>query len=155
MCCVDHLALNLVCPATIVPQAASGGANVALGHGDGLSIVERLDRSEEVDVLLEQVGQLDQEAATVLGRLLSPVALESLSCSGDGNVDILLGSLVNRADDGLIGGVDDVESLALYALDPFVVDEAVWLRQRCAQHFGVQRPEGEGKAVFGPTLGSR
>lgn len=31
---------------------------------------------------------------------------------------------MDRADDGLICGVDDLESLSVYAFDPFIVDEA-------------------------------
>ena len=69
---VDDLAGNLVCPTTVVSEAANAHADVDLGHGDGLAVVERLDGSEEVDVLLEQVGEVCEQLATVLGCLLSP-----------------------------------------------------------------------------------
>jgi hypothetical protein len=57
--------------------------------------------------------------------VLPPLALECFPGSGDGNVDILLGGLMDGADDGLVGRVDDLEGLALDTLDEFVVDEAV------------------------------
>lgn len=123
---VNDLALNLVGPSSVVPQAPGSSGNITLGHGDGLAVVEGLNSSEEVDVLLEEIGQLDQELATVLGSLLPPVTLESLSCRSNGKVDILLGSLLDGADDGLVGRVDDLEGLAIYGLDPLIVDEAAF-----------------------------
>lgn len=39
-CGVNNLALNLVCPTAVVPQAAGTSANITLSHGDGLSIVQ-------------------------------------------------------------------------------------------------------------------
>ena len=69
---VNNLAGDLVCPTTIVSQAANAHADINLGHGNGLAVVERLNRSEEVDVLLEQVGEVGEQLAAVLGCLLSP-----------------------------------------------------------------------------------
>ena len=61
-----------------------------------------------------------------MGSGVLPLAvLECLACGGNGNVDILLGGLVNRADDLLCGWVDDLKGLAVGALLEFVVDEAV------------------------------
>jgi hypothetical protein len=54
-----------------------------------------------------------------------PRALEGLSRGRDGKIDILLGGLCDGADDLLGGGVDGLEGPAVYALDEFVVDEAV------------------------------
>lgn len=122
---VDGLALDLVGPATVVPQAAGGSSHIALGHGDGLSVVQRLDGSQLVEVGLHQLGQLDEQLATGLGGGVPPLAIEGLPRSGDGNVDILLGGLGDGADDLLGGGVDDLEGLLVYALDVLIVDEAV------------------------------
>lgn len=61
------LALDLVCPTTIVPYAANDGTNIATSHVDRLAVVERLDSGQKVCVLLEQVGELQQQA-TPLGR---------------------------------------------------------------------------------------
>ena len=121
---VNDLALDLVCPATVVPQAANTHADVNLGHGDGLAVVERLNSSEQVEVLLEQVGELHKKSATVLRGLFPPRALKGLACGGDGDVDILLGGFVDGADDALVGGVDDFKCLAVYTFHELVVDEA-------------------------------
>ena len=121
---VDGLALNLVGPTAVVAQAAGAHADVDLGHVDGLAVVERLDGGEEVEVLLEQLREAVQQLAAVLRRLLPPGALEGLAGGGDGDVDILLGGLLDGADDLFVGGVDDLEGLAVDGLDELVVDEA-------------------------------
>lgn len=120
---VNDLALDLVGPAAIVSQTAHDAGDIALGHGDGLAVVERLDGGEQVDVLLQEVGEVDQVLAPVLGCLLSPHALEGLARRGDGYVDILLGGLGHGADDLLRGRVDGLEGLAVDRRDPLVVDE--------------------------------
>jgi hypothetical protein len=122
--CVDDLALDLVCPTTVVPQAASSGRDIdALGHAEGLAVIESLNSGEQVGVLLEKVGELHEKLSTVLRSLLPPWAFEGLARRGDGNVDILLGSLLDFTDDFFGRGVDDLEGLAVNGLDEFVVDE--------------------------------
>jgi hypothetical protein len=123
--CVDDLTLDLVCPATVVPQAASGGRDIdALGHTKGLSVVESLNSSEQVGIFFEKVGELHEKLSTVLGSLFPPWAIEGFACGIDGDIDILLGSLLDRADNFLGRGVDDLKRLAIHSLDEFVVDEA-------------------------------
>lgn len=126
---VDGLACDLVGPAAVVAEALDHGTDIALGHGDRLSVVERLDSGKQVSVLLCQVGELEDDLGTVLGRDAAPLALESLAGGLDGNVDILLGSLGHGGDDLFGGGVDDLEGLLVGTLNPFVVDEpaSLWL----------------------------
>jgi hypothetical protein len=126
---VDNLALDLVGPASIVSQATSNHRNINLCHSDGLAVVERLDGSQEVGILLNQIGELNQQLATVLWGLLSPCALECLAGSSYRNVDIFLCGLVDRADNLFGGRVDGLEGLAVNTLDPLVVDEP--RRQNC------------------------
>jgi hypothetical protein len=52
-----------------------------------------------------------------------PGALEGGASSLDGDIDILLGGLVDGGDDLFVGGVDGLEGLALDTLDELVVDE--------------------------------
>jgi len=120
---IYRLALDLIRPAAIVPQAASDGAHITLGHGKSLSIIKRLNSTQEVYVLLNQVGEVDQELASIFRGHLAPRALECLASRGDGNVDILLGGLVDGGDDLFGGRVDDLEGLAIDAFDELVVDE--------------------------------
>lgn len=122
---VNGLTGDLVGPATVVAQAAGGSGNIALGHGDGLAVVQSLNSGEGLDVALEQVGQLGEHAATVRGGHAVPGTLEGGASGLDGNVDILLGGLVDGGDNLLVGGVDGLEGLALDTLDELVVDEPV------------------------------
>jgi hypothetical protein len=122
---VHDLSLNLIRPSAIVPQAAGAGANIALCKRQRLAVVQRLDGGELQQVALKQVRELDQHAAAVARADLAPGALKGVARGLDGEVDIFLGCFLDRADDGLIGRVDDLEALALDALDELVVDEAV------------------------------
>jgi len=125
-CCVDNLALNLVGPTSVVPQATSGSGYInVLGHVEGLAVVESLDCGKQVGVLHEQVGELDEKLSTVLGCLLPPGTVECLAGSLNGDVDILLGRLLDGCDDIFCGRVNDLEGLAVNGLDELVVDEAV------------------------------
>ena len=124
-CCVDDLALNLVGPSSVVPQATSGGGNIdVLGHAEGLAVVESLDSGEKVGILEEQVGELAKKLSAVLGCLLPPGPVEGLAGRLDGDVNILLGGLLNTADDLLSGGVDNIKGLAVNGLYELIVDEA-------------------------------
>jgi hypothetical protein len=122
---INGLALNLVRPATIVSQTSRNHTDIHLRHGDCLAIVQRLNGSEDIQITLDQISKLDEQAAAVLWRDMAPSGLESLARGGDGDVDVLLSGLGDGADDGLVGWVDDLEGLAVDALNPLVVDEAV------------------------------
>lgn len=52
-----------------------------------------------------------------------PCTLEGGAGSIDGNVDILLGALVDSSDDLFVMGVDGLEGLALNTLNKFIVNE--------------------------------
>lgn len=124
-CSIDDLALNLVGPAAIVSQAASAAGNIdVLGHAEGLAVVQCLDCSEEVGILLKELGEFHEKLSAVLGCLFSPWAVEGFACGGDGNVDILLGCLLDGTDNLLGGRVNDVEGLAVDRLYELVVDES-------------------------------
>lgn len=120
---VNGLALNLVGPSSVVSDAASNSADITLGHGDGLAIVKRLDGSEELEVLLNEIGKLNHQDGSLLGSNLLPCGLERLAGGGDSKVDILLGGFANGGDDLFGGGVDDLELLLVNTLNPLVVDE--------------------------------
>lgn len=121
---VERLALDLVGPPAVVPDAPGDGADVPPRHADGLSVVERLNGGELLRVGLDEVGELQEQAAALAGGGGPPGALEGLAGGGDGGIDILLGGLADGADDLLGGGVDDLELLLVGALDELVVDEA-------------------------------
>jgi hypothetical protein len=122
---IDNFALNLIGPATIVSQAASNHGNINLCHSNGLSVVERLNSSQKIGVLLNQFGKFDEELASLFWCLLSPCCLECLAGSSYRNIDILLCGLGNGADNIFGGGVDGLEGPAVDGLNPLVVDEPI------------------------------
>jgi hypothetical protein len=128
---IDRLALNLVCPTAVISNAANHRANIASGHADRLAIIERLDRGKELGVLLTYVGKLDHQPASLLGSSVLPAAFEGLPCRRYGQIDVFLGGFRNGADDLLVGGVDDFESLLVDSFNPFIIDESV---TRCIRY---------------------
>ena len=121
---VNGLALDLVGPAAVIADARGDGADVAAGHADALPVVERLDGGEQVEVGLDEVGELEHHLAPGAGGHLPPDRLERLASRRDGEVHVLLRRLRHVADDLLRRRVDHLERLLVDALDPFVVDEA-------------------------------
>lgn len=65
---LDDLALDLVGPAAVVPEARRSLARVeALCDGEGLAVVEGLDGRDLVNVTLDESGDLDQDFAAGVG----------------------------------------------------------------------------------------
>lgn len=98
--------------------------DITLCHANSLSIVERLNSSQHVGILLNQVGQVIKVLATLFWCNLLPGSLVRLARSCYGNIDILLGGLVYRADNLLVRGVDNFKCLSVNTLDEFVVDKS-------------------------------
>lgn len=124
--CVDNLALNLVGPTTVVSQTSSSHWNIGgLCHSKGLSVVERLNSSQKIGILLKQFGQLNEKLSSIFGDLFSPYCLVCLASSSYRNIDILFRGLVNVADNFFSGRVNGLEGLSVDALDELVIDEPV------------------------------
>jgi hypothetical protein len=106
-----------------VPQTSCSSANIALGHRESLSIVQRFNSSQGIEILKEQVGELDQVLSSLFGGDLSPLAFKSFAGSSNGDVYVFLSGLMDRGDHSLVAGVDDFKGLAIYTFDKFIVDE--------------------------------
>ena len=105
---LDGLALDLVGPAGVVAEAGDDGLDVRLCPEEGLAIVEGLDGSEGVDVLLDELCEAGEElAALSTGHAEAVRVLESILGSLDGGVDVLGGTLANLSDQLARRGVDD------------------------------------------------
>jgi hypothetical protein len=104
-------------------QVVRDEGNVALGQGDGLSHVDRLEAGKLVRVGVKGVGQLQQHAGTLFGRGVEPDLVVGLLRRGHGPVDVFF---VGHGDlgDRLAGGrVEVVLGLAFYGIDPLPTDE--------------------------------
>lgn len=124
---VNDLALNLVCPSTIISQTSSAQADINLGHVDRLAIVHRFNSCELVEVLVKEVSELHEILPSLLWGDFSPCPFEGLAGNGDSVVDVFLCGFVDGYD-GLFGrGIDALKGLAILAFHKFVVDEAEWV----------------------------
>jgi hypothetical protein len=121
---INHLALNLVCPASIISEAADASSNIAHGHGDGLAIIQRLNGSQCLGLPLKEIRELVQVLATIAWRNRAPFSFKCGASGLDGNVDILFGGFVNMGDDRLVRRIDDLESLAVNSFYKLIVNEA-------------------------------
>ena len=127
---VNGLALDLVGPTSVVAESLAHSADITARHVDGLSIVEGLNSDEELAVLFDNIGELEEEDSALVGRHLPPGTLKGITSSLDGDVDVLLGGFADGSDHLLRGGVDRLEFLLLNTLNPLIVDES---GRRCGQ----------------------
>lgn len=82
--------MDLVRPASIVPDRADGQLDIHIfGASKRLSTVEGLDRSQFIEILFHERGELAEVlAASFTGNLETPVVFKSLLGSFDGGVDV-------------------------------------------------------------------
>ena len=80
---------DLVGPARIVAQRVRDAGHVALRVADRLAAVERLERGQLVGILLDQVGQLEEQPAPIGGVHRAPrPGFQAPSRGLDGLVDV-------------------------------------------------------------------
>lgn len=101
--------MDLVRPTTVVSETSSSLSHVeAFSSGEGLSVVKSLNRSENVDITLHELGELDQVFASLeTGAVKTPGRVECLVGGLNSEVDILSQSF-GDGNKGLASGwVDD------------------------------------------------
>ena len=116
---LDRLAEDLVGPAGVVADAVDRVANVAaLGPVERLAVVERLERGQDVDVLLHEVGELCEVARALdTRRVEAPGGVERLVCRHDGEVDILGRALGDARRDLAVCWVEDTAESGGWSAD--------------------------------------
>lgn len=87
---LDSLTVDLVCPSTVVSEDSGSLGNIkALGDGKGLSVVERFEGSEDINISLHQGSDLHQVFSSLETRAVgSPSGVESLVGSVEAELDI-------------------------------------------------------------------
>lgn len=116
---LDRLTVDLVGPSTVVSEDSGRLSDVeALGDREDLSVVESLEGGEDVDVSLNQRGDLHQQLASLeTGSVLAPSRLEGLVGTVESVVDIG-GETLGDLDEDLTGGgvVDAAGSAAIFGV---------------------------------------
>src|SRR5208282_1090094 len=133
-------AVNLAGEARVVAEGLGGAGNVDVrGLEQGLAVVERLELGELFGMLLDQVGDLEQEAGARMRSQIGPLkVLEGLARVLDGLVHVGLVTLGDQRQNLLISRVESLESFAGFRRHPFAVDEKFFGRaleelERCAR----------------------
>ena len=120
----DRPALDLVGPARVVAQRVADALHVALRVGDRLAAVERLERGQLGGVLLDQVGQLEQQPAAIGGVHRAPGArFEGPPRRLDRLVDVGRAGRRDLGDHLARRRVVRLELAAIDRVDPLIVDE--------------------------------
>ena len=88
---------------------------------NGLAVVQRLEQSELLGVLFDEVGHLVQDNSALGLRGLAP-GFERLPSSVDRAVDVFLGGIGNNGKLFTVGGAVHVERAAVRRVDPFAAD---------------------------------
>ena len=105
--------------------------HLVAGDRHRLADVAGLELGQLVGVLLDQVGQLQQELGAVLGRLRGPLR-PGLLGRRHGALDILLPAARHLGDHLTRGRVEHLHRLARRRLDPLAADEVLVLGHRHA-----------------------
>ena len=119
----DRLALDLRRPARVVAQVGDRGGDVALGRGQRLAVVERLELGELLAVGLDQLGERVHEPGALRRRDLAQRALERRAGGGDGAVDVLGAGLGDGADRLAGRRVDRLEGAPVGGLGALAADQ--------------------------------
>lgn len=108
-----------------------------------------LNRGERVDVLLEQVGELHEHAATLAaGAALAPDGVVRLLGGLDGAVDILRLTGGNVRDDLVVCGGADLDGLAVGGRRVLVVDEEADGELDLVDDVAAREAQGCGRVVL-------
>lgn len=105
----DGFTVNLVCPSTVVSEDGGGLGNIeSLGNGKGLSVVEGLEGSKDIDISLHQGGDLHEHLASLeTGDIETPGGLEGSMRGIERSLDIGTHTLWDLDEDLAGGGVVD------------------------------------------------
>ena len=96
--------------------------HVEPGFADGLADIHALENDEAFGIGLEQIGDLEERIRSIGHRGLAP-GLEGAGSGLDGAIDIGGRAVRGARQIGTIGGIDTLDRLAIFAIDPLVVDE--------------------------------
>jgi hypothetical protein len=109
-------------------------------HRARFAIVQRLDFGEFIRVLEDEVADAPDELAAFAGRHAAPRAgFKSPASGGNSALDIFLVARGRSGENGGLGGIEDIKSLAGCGRNPFPVDQVL---------FGLGQPRGHLRGDF-------
>ena len=94
------------------------------GHTDRLSVIERLELREFIEMVEDQIADVPKDLPAFGGREPSPGSLvERMPRRVDRVIDVLGFAFGHLGDDFTGGGIEDRKRFARRGVDPFAVDE--------------------------------
>jgi hypothetical protein len=135
---VNNVTIDLVGPAAVVSDTVCRELDINSGKGKRLTIVEGLDRSKGLSMLLNLVSEVVKESTSVRRVTKTPVIKGSLG-GLNGKLNIGLASFVNFSNLLFSGRVFNGEFLAILRLDKLVVNEKT---SRLLVGFAVGKSDG-------------
>ncbi|MGY4433468.1 hypothetical protein ACVWWO_005945 [Bradyrhizobium sp. F1.13.1] len=109
--------------AGIIAQHADGAQTIGAGTAERRAHVERVELRQFVEILLDEVGKLQQQVLPLERLDLAPGPFEGAASGSDRTVDIFLVALGNGCEQFAGRGVMGLEALAGGSIDPLPVDQ--------------------------------
>ncbi|SEK09162.1 hypothetical protein SAMN05216550_117123 [Paraburkholderia tropica] len=122
---IDRAAFDLGRPARHVTQPLHAAAHFQhFRKAQQFALIERFERGEFVAVLLDEIGELEQQTLACGGRQASPrIGFEGAARGAHGCVDVGVAGVGNLRDFMAGGRIEHGEMAAVAALDKASVDE--------------------------------
>ena len=98
--------------AGVIPQHADGAQAIGAGAADRRAHIESVELRQFVEILLDKVGELEQQVLPLERFHFAPRPLERAAGSGNRAVDVFLVALGNGCEQLAGGGVVGLETLA-------------------------------------------
>jgi hypothetical protein len=109
--------------AGVVAQHAEYALLGGAGAADRGAHVERVQRTQFVEIRFDQIGELQKQRLPLIRLDLAPRPFEGATGGGDRKVDILGIAFGHYRQQLAGGGIVGLESLAGCGIDPFAVDQ--------------------------------
>ncbi len=109
--------------AGVVTQHAKHAQLVAAGPADRRAHIERIELRQLLEILLDQIGELQEHVLPLERLCLAPRSFEGAARGGDRAVDVLRITLGDGREQFAGCGVEGLELLAGGGVDPFAVDQ--------------------------------
>jgi hypothetical protein len=115
------------------------------GHFERLSIIERLELRELVEMIEDQIANVPQDLPAFGRREISPASLvERMPRRGDRMIDVLGFALGHLGDGFASGGIEDRKCIARAGVDPFTVDEHLFGTRKKLAHIRIESIQNAG-----------
>ncbi|MEA2869466.1 MAG: hypothetical protein QOE39_4181, partial [Bradyrhizobium sp.] len=120
---LDGLAVQRGRLPCVISEHAEHAQLVAAGTADRRAHIERVELRKLLEILLDEIGELEQQVLPLERLDLAPWSFEGAARRGNRAVDVFRVAFGNGREQFAGGGVVRLEALAGSGVDPFAVDQ--------------------------------